>query len=126
VIYVLDGAVPGAEDVNRSLDSLKPSKPFPREVKEGIGKELSGLPRLAFVPDRSTGIVGVQGGTTPGRVVNGGVLLTLGPIANGATRTRVGANLWINGLAGQWLTYVLKPFEGRWQVTGTTGPTAIS
>jgi hypothetical protein len=55
-----------------------------------------------------------------------GVLLSLGPIEGNATKVEVGNSLWINGLAGQWLTYVLETRGDTWRVTGTAGPMAIS
>jgi hypothetical protein len=59
-------------------------------------------------------------------VKNGGVLISLGSIEPDGKRVEVETSLWINGLAGQWLTYVLEQKDGSWAVTGTTGPMAIS
>jgi hypothetical protein len=52
--------------------------------------------------------------------------LSLGPIDGTGNRVEVANSLWINGLAGQWLTYVVEWRGGTWEVTGTTGPMAIS
>jgi len=95
-------------------------------VKQALVKKLSDLPPLEFVSRRSNAIEGDNGGSSPGRVRNGGVLITLGPIRATGHPVAVGASLWINGLAGSWQTYVLKARTGRWLVTGTAGPTAIS
>lgn len=59
-------------------------------------------------------------------VKKGGVLLSLGPIEPSGNRVEVETSLWINGLARQWLTYVLEQRGGTWTVTGTNGPMAIS
>jgi hypothetical protein len=74
----------------------------------------------------SEGVVGTRSGSSPGHVKNGGVLISLGPIEEDRRRVRVGNSLWISGLAGQWLTYVLEQRDGHWTVTGRSGPTAIS
>lgn len=52
---------------------------------------------------------------TPGHVRAGGVLITLGPIRDDQGNIRVPKSWWMNGLAGQWLTYVLdhKSQRGR-------------
>jgi hypothetical protein len=54
------------------------------------------------------------------------VIITLGPIARRKGRVHVANGLWCGGVCGQWLTYVLREFEGQWSITGTTGPYAIS
>jgi hypothetical protein len=126
VIYVLDGAVQGAADTQRTLDDHDRKQRFGSEIKDGLKEQLDDLPKLAFVGRRSAVIQGGGDAAGPGRVVNGGVLLTLGPIVGGGTRVEVEASLWLNGRAGQWLTYVVRKREGTWHVTGTTGPVSIS
>jgi hypothetical protein len=46
------------------------------------------------------------------------VLITLGPIPGDQGNIRVPKSWWMNGLAGQWLTYVLDQQESAWKVTG--------
>ena len=38
----------------------------------------------------------------------------------------VASNLWIDGKAANWLTYVVRKRDGVWRVTGTTGPMVIA
>jgi hypothetical protein len=122
VIYVIDGPVKHAEDTSQPVDEQRPEAPFDPEVKQGLRKKLADLPPLKFVQERSSVVAGKE----PGHVINRGVLVTLGPISGGRTKAVVGNNLWISGLAGQWLTYVLELQGNDWEVTGTTGPVAIS
>jgi hypothetical protein len=126
VIYVLDGAVQGAADPQRTLDEPDRAQRFASEIKDGLTEELEDLPELTFVGRRSAVIEGAGDAAGPGRVMNGGVLLTLGPIVARGSNAEVEASLWLNGLAGQWLTYVVRKREGTWEVTGTTGPVSIS
>lgn len=122
VVFVLDGAVPGAENPERQGE---PDEPFSSALKQELRAELADLPPLRFVADRSLVVRG-ESTASPGTVVNGGVLITLGPVSGRAQRVTVGNSLWRNGLAGQWLTYVVAFRGGAWTVVGTTGPTAIS
>jgi hypothetical protein len=116
-VYVVSGAVPKAGHVTREGE---PGKPFSREVMEGIRAELRDLPPLDFVPERDSVLLGAGG------VMNQGVVISLGPIPPGTERVTVENNLWCGYTCGQWLTYVLELQDGRWRVTGTQGPYAIS
>ncbi|MCA1726292.1 MAG: hypothetical protein LC722_01135 [Actinobacteria bacterium] len=118
----MDGPVASAGDPDATIDEKQPGVPFDDAVKEGLHAELSDLPEIEFVQDRDA----VVTGTPPGHVIEDGVLLTLGPIGDGAARVEVGNELWINGLAGQWQTYVVELRDESWTVTGTTGPVSIS
>jgi len=122
VVYVINGPVERADDPSRPIGEVKAHRPFGSRVVKGLRAALDDLPDVTFVEDRSA----VVAGEAPGHVINDGVLLTLGPIRGGATRVEVGNSLWISGLAGQWLTYVLERKSGTWEVAGTTGPVAIS
>ncbi len=122
VVYVLDGVVANAEDPLRSTNDRQPAAPFDRRVKEGLRRALTDLPSVRFVKEPDSVIAGEE----PGHVINHGVLLTLGPIRGGPRKVTVGNELWINGLAGQWLTYVVERRARQWRVTGTKGPVAIS
>jgi hypothetical protein len=126
VVYVLDGPVEDAEDSMKTVDQYTPKEPFSEEVKAGLQERLVDLPPVVFVQERSSVIAGDEGGSSPGHVIDNGVLLTLGPIVGDERRVEVGSNLWINGLAGLWATYVVERHTAAWRVTGTTGTTAIS
>lgn len=120
-VYVIDGAVGSAEDPQQSLSRQRPPR-FDPAVKDGIITALSDLPPLTFISDRSAVVAG-QG---PGHVIHGGVLLTLGPIRGDGGTVTVGNSYWINGLDGQWLTYVVQERATGWTIKGTAGPAAIS
>lgn len=120
VVYVLDGSVEGAGDPMRSATGHP--RRFPPALKRRLRKALGDLPAMRFVEDRASVIVG----DPPGHVIDNGVLLTLGPIKGVPTRFEVASSLWVNGLAGQWQTYVVVPAGRGWKVGGTTGPIAIS
>lgn len=126
VVYVIDGAVPGAEDPNKDVGDLAPSERFDADLKDGLKKRLEDLPPLRFVADRDL-VIRYQSSSDPlGRVINDGALITLGPIRSHEKRLEVGHNLWISGLAGLWQTYVLSRDNKVWGVSGTTGPSALS
>jgi hypothetical protein len=118
-VYVLDGPVKGAGDSDTTVDALASETRFGPDVKEGLRTALADLPPLRFVKDRRSVI-------TAGHVLNDGVLLTLGPILGAGPDVKVSNSLWIDVLAGQWLTYVLKQTGTGWKVVGTDGPVAIS
>lgn len=128
VVYVLDGVVEHAEDPLAPARKRDPAKPFTDELKSELRSltDPADLPRLEFVAERDSVIEGARSGTRPGHVQDRGVLISLGPIDGGDRRAKVGSALWINGLAGLWLTYVLEHRHGSWVVTGTTGSLTIS
>jgi len=53
-------------------------------------------------------------------------VVTVGPLPEGGAKLEVGASLYAGPLAATWLTYVVEEKAGGWEVTGTTGPVAIS
>jgi hypothetical protein len=124
-IYVVDGAVRGAADPERPVN-LGPQKAFSDAVKLDMQRRLSGLPPVRFIAARDAVVVGERGGASPGHVRKDGMVISLGPIVERGTRVEVANSLWMNGLVGQWLTYVLVQREERWTVSGTTGQMAIS
>jgi hypothetical protein len=124
VLFVVNGAVPRVANLNGAR-LRNPKRPFSEELKRRLETELSDLPPLRFVRTRGEAIRG-ESSSSPGQVIPGGVLITLGPIVGGPSRVRVGNSLWLSGLAGQWLTYVVTRRADVWRVKGTTGPTAIS
>jgi hypothetical protein len=125
VIFVLDGAVPKAAKATFARD---PRTPFRHDVKDGVLflATLNELPPIEFVARRDSAVVGSDSGKRPGEARDGGAVVTLGPVKGGEGRVEVGSSLWINGLSARWQTYVVAEKEGVWEVTGTTGPLAIS
>lgn len=120
-VYVVDGPIPGAGNVRMGL---RPSpQRFPEAVKRAIEGRLGDLPPLEFIADPDSVRLGRQG---IGGVENDGVILSLGPIETVQAEVQVSTGLWCGGTCGQWLTYVLGQDGGRWGITGTTGPYAIS
>jgi hypothetical protein len=93
------------------------------EEQAAILRELADLPRVAFVADPDSVIVGTK---SCAHVKGNGVLITLGPIAGDADRVTVPNSMFFACLGGQWLTYVLESADGDWRVTGTEGPIGIS
>jgi hypothetical protein len=126
IVYVLDGPLEGAEDSMKTTDQYTPKESFSEDVKGGLQEKLADLPPITFVRERSSVIEGDKGGSSTGHVINNGVLLTLGPIVGSERRVEVGSNLWIDGLAGLWISYVVQQTAGEWKLTGTTGTVAIS
>jgi hypothetical protein len=125
-VFILDAAVPGAGDPNRNLERPSDDKPLSSEVKHEMLRLLKDLPRVKFVSRRASVISHGTAGDPLGRVIHGGVLITLGPIERTPDGVQVPNNLWVSGLAGQWLTYVLEERGSDWQISGTTGTAAIS
>ena len=124
VVYVLDGPVPGAADPMRTRQ--EPTRRFSEAVKTDLKRLAPADPPIRFVRRRAMVVTGDHGGTAPGHVVNGGILVTLGPIRGHGTPVRVGVGSWRDGLDGRWETYVVEWRGGAWVVSGTTGPAAIS
>jgi hypothetical protein len=125
VIFVIDGVVPHAE---RPTDPTDPEQPFEHDVADGIRflSVLADQPPIEFIPDRKSGVVGTSGGSQPGHAKDGGAVISLGAIEGTGARVEVGTSIWVNGLSGRWLTYVVEHKDDVWKVIGTTGPMAIS
>jgi hypothetical protein len=128
IVYVINGTVEDAADPTNPLKEYEAEEPFPHDVQDGVRfmSKLHDLPPVEFVSERDSVVTREHGGSDPGRVKNHGVLIALGPIQTTGNTVEVATSLWINGLAGQWLTYVLAESNGRWKFTGTTGTMAIS
>lgn len=121
VVYVLDGASKSAGDPMRDLFQ-RPPRPFAERLVAGMRRELlGGVPPVRFVDDLDRAL------KDRSSVRNDGVAIALGPIERkGSDRVHVPNTLWCGGLCAQWQTYVVVRRGGRWVVTGTTGPIAIS
>jgi hypothetical protein len=102
-VYVIDGAAPHAADLPGGIGFRRVARPFGTEVKAEITRQLDGAPPLAFVRPRSQVIAGRSSGS-PGEVIHGGVLVTLGPVTwINSGMARIGNNRWAAGKDGQWL-----------------------
>jgi hypothetical protein len=128
VVYVLDGVIEQAADPSKTANAHDPQEPFADDLKDEVRSlsRLANLPPVKFVSERDSVLIGTDSGSSPGRVKNGGVLISLGPIERTRDGVHVGTSLWISGLAGRWSTYVLQQAGGTWEITGTSGPVAIS
>lgn len=123
VVYVLNGPVRGAADPLSTMDELEPAAPFSSDLRDELLDQLSDLPPVEFVSSREA----VTAGKPPGHVIKNGVLITLEPIQwTGTEGAVVGSSRWVNGLNGQWVTYVLSVTDSKWRVSGTKGPVSIS
>jgi hypothetical protein len=122
-VYVLDGVIADASDPMAGNLFGPPARSFPLPLVAGIQERLRDLPPLRFVSNGNR----VRRGKPLDGVKNEGVIISLGPIeAKKPHRVQVSNSLWCGGLCGQWLTYVLREDDGRWRITGTTGPRIIS
>ena len=120
-VYVLDGVVRNGA---RWRKMWKIAQPFSEQVRRGLRKELRALPPITFISGARAQRMGEKG--MDAGIKGMGVILSVGPIDGEGSRVEVSNSLWCGGLCGQWMTYVLKSSDGRWRITGTTGPMVIS
>ena len=120
VIFVLDHAVEGASSPDGGTGARTP---ISSEVQIRVQEELALLPPIRFVADGDE-VIGTPRDET--EVRDGGILITLGPVPEGNDRLEVEASSYIAALAATWQTWVLERHGLRWQITGTTGPVAVS
>jgi hypothetical protein len=123
VIYVLDRPVDTAGSPDRGTTPEREGEPFSADLRTRLRAALSDLPPIEFVSDRREVVVEKDGFPM---VKGGDGLVTLGFLPESGERAEVPASLYFTGLAGIWLTYVVESSGGEWQITGTTGPVAIS
>lgn len=126
VIFVIDHPVEDAGDPEAQATTRSSQEGFSEALKTAMRARLAGLPAVKFVPSRSSAMVGDEAGASPGHARDRGVVITLGPILQKEGQVRVANSWWMNGLAGQWSTYVLGESGAGWKVTGLSGPIAIS
>jgi hypothetical protein len=126
VVYVLDRPIESAADPEAHVSGGNSQEAFSESLKAAVRTRLTDLPPVKFVRTRSSVVVGEKAHSSPGHVRTGGVLITLGPIRGDEGKVRVANSWWMNGLAAQWLTYVLDRQGAGWKVTGISGPIAIS
>jgi len=125
VVYVLDRPIESAADPEAQVSGGSSQEAFSESLKAAVRTRLTDLPPVV-VRTRSSVVVGEKAHSSPGHVRAGGVLITLGPIRGDEGKVRVANSWWMNGLAAQWLTYVLDRQGAGWKVTGISGPIAIS
>ena len=121
VVYVVNGAIAGAGKPRG--DPFRPStQRFGRDVVDGILRLLDDdHPPLRFITDGNDVV------RKNGVVKNGGVLISLGPIERRSKRRALVANtFWCGGKCSQWQTYVVSNKNGRWRITGVSGPVVAS
>lgn len=97
-----------------------PLAPFSAAVERGILEALRDLPPVRVLADPRTVIVDQKSCRGPA-VARGGVLATLGPIAERRGEAVTVATFLVSGCLGkngQWLTYELEPEDGNWRVVG--------
>jgi len=119
VIYVLDRLMEHADDP----DDPGEGTPLSADDQDALREGLAEVAPVEFVSSREE-VTGPQ--AEGGRVQNGGILLTLGPIRGDDDRVLVPASSYLANLAGTWQTWVVERGPEGWRVTGTEGPVAIS
>ena len=120
-LFIVSGVV---KNGRRWRIMWKIAEPFSDVVRAGLRAELRALPPLSFVFGAEARQIAKERMNTGGRKL--AVILSAGPIDGDGSRVEVSNSLWCGGLCAQWSTYVLKATDGAWNVTGTTGPIAIS
>ena len=120
VVYVLDHTAERAAEPQGVAGEIRD---IPAEIRARIQASLADVARVEFIADRESVIGPPEEGS---RVQNGGILLALGPIRGEGGRVEVPASSYLGNLAGSWQTWVVELTPKGWQVTGTTGPIAVS
>jgi hypothetical protein len=120
-IFILDRAIPGIGDPETHRSAGASISP---QTQQTIVAALADSPTVEFVADRNDVIIDPDGCAS---VRDGGILITLAPPVGNDVRVEVGINGFVACLGATWLTYVVQrdPSAG-WQVTGTTGVSAIA
>jgi hypothetical protein len=95
-------------------------QPFTVEEKAGITNALTGVVPVRWVRTLPSGAKVCEQPAAAEPYV------TLGPIVSKPDHVEVATSVWRGCLDAHWLTYRLDKKAGRWQVTGTVGPQAVS
>lgn len=120
-VYVLNQVYPDAADPGGGHGRGVPIAP---EIQRQVTARLAGMAGITFIADRAS-VIEVRGGCA--QVRDGGILITIGPLVRHGAEVTVAIGGFVACLGATWLTYVLQDQPGvGWQVTGTTGPFAIS
>ncbi|MCI0635003.1 MAG: hypothetical protein L0206_13975 [Actinobacteria bacterium] len=94
---------------------------FTEAEQAAILASLTGLPNLRFVGDFEL----IRDRIFADELQGAG-LLTVGPIEGDGDRARVDARSYCGSLCAHWMTFVIQEGPEGWEVTGTTGPVAVS
>jgi hypothetical protein len=125
IVYVVDRAVRDAADPAR-VDKGTGGVAIPATVRTTLTEDLRDVAPLRFVASRQAALAPSAKGDSCQRVDHDGIVITLAPVAPRGDRVEVGVSGYVACLAATWLTYVVEQGNGRWRITGTTGPRAIS
>ena len=94
---------------------------FTEEEQAAILERLADLGTVRFVPDGEGAMRRIFRGD-----LRGAGLLTVGPIEGDGSRVEVAGRAYCGVLCAHWMTWVVERTPAGWEVTGTTGPVAIS
>ncbi|GAA4262881.1 hypothetical protein GCM10022255_102380 [Dactylosporangium darangshiense] len=120
-VYVLDQAHADAADPAGPSPSVTP---ITADTQRAVVAALDGTAKVVFVATREA-VVETRDGCA--QVMDGGILVTLGPPRGDEDRVTVAVNGFVACLGATWLTYVVRHDPGTgWRVTGTTGTMAVA
>ncbi|MET7418974.1 hypothetical protein [Dactylosporangium sp. NPDC005555] len=121
LVYVMDRTFANAGEPTGNRGA---GVPIAEDTRQRIAAALAPETRIVFVAERSAAVETKDGCA---QVKDGGILITLGPVEGGRKQVEVGIEGFVACLGATWLTYVVRYQSGDgWQVTGTTGPVAVS
>jgi hypothetical protein len=112
---------PDAGDVGGNEKAAPCTETFTDAEQEAILSELADLANVRFVGNAPV----VEARIFEGDLEGAG-LLTVGEIDGDDDRVEVSGRSYCGGLCAHWMTLVLRNGPEGWNVTGTTGPVAIS
>ena len=120
-VYVLDSV---RSDAGDPMGDTHAGRPIPSDVKARITASLAQTAAVTFISDKGSVLDTSSGCAT---VRDGGILITLGTIDGDDDQVTVGIEGYVACLGATWLTYLVHNQPGTgWNVTGTTGPTAVA
>ena len=92
--------------------------PIPTDVQGALTSGLADLAPLEFV-HTDTEVIEEHDGCA--QVRDGGILITLGPVAATGDKVEVDVEGFVACLGAVWLTYVVRHEHGRWVIADTIG-----
>jgi hypothetical protein len=121
-VFVLDHTDVAAADPMRTAASTT-TAPISAADQRGIAAALRDVAPVRFVASRDQVIVSTDGCAV---VRDNGILILLGPPVPAGGTVQVAINGYVACLGATWLTYVVAHHPDGWQVTGTTGVSAVA